>query len=113
MSRLLFWLASGLIGWTYVGFPAVVLARGRLRPRPHRSGPITPSVSIVIAARNEDASIGTKLDNLAALDYPADRLEVLIASDGSDDATNSIVGERAGGHRSPAGKSGWCRRPRG
>ena len=96
MSRLLFWLASGLIGWTYVGFPAVVLARGRLRPRPHRSEPITPSVSIVIAARNEEASIGAKLDNLAALDYPAERLEVLIASDGSDDATNRIVGERAG-----------------
>jgi cellulose synthase/poly-beta-1,6-N-acetylglucosamine synthase-like glycosyltransferase len=96
LSRLLFWLASGLIGWTYVGFPAVVLARGRLRPRPHRSEPITPSVSIVIAARNEEASIGAKLDNLAALDYPAERLEVLIASDGSDDATNRIVGERAG-----------------
>ena len=96
MSRLLFWLSCSLIGWTYVGFPAVVLARGRLRPRPHRTEPISPSVSIVIAARNEEASIGAKLDNLAGLDYPADRLEVLIASDGSDDATNRIVGERAG-----------------
>ncbi len=94
MSRVLFWLAAGLIGWTYVGFPAVVLARGRLRPRPHRCEPITPSVTVVIAARNEEASIGAKLDNLAALDYPADRLEILIASDGSDDATNAIVRAR-------------------
>jgi cellulose synthase/poly-beta-1,6-N-acetylglucosamine synthase-like glycosyltransferase len=94
MSRLLFWLSWGLIGWTYVGFPAVVLARGRLRPRPHRTAPITPTVSIVIAARNEEASIGAKLDNLSALDYPADLLEVLIASDGSDDGTDDIVRAR-------------------
>jgi glycosyltransferase involved in cell wall biosynthesis len=95
MSRLLFWLSAGLIGYTYAGFPALVLARGRLRPRPHREEPVTPTVSIVIAARNEEASIGGKLDNLAALDYPADRLEVLIASDGSDDGTNELVAARA------------------
>jgi glycosyltransferase involved in cell wall biosynthesis len=95
MSRLLFWLSAGLIGYTYAGFPALVLARGRLRPRPHREEPVTPTVSIVIAARNEEASIGGKLDNLAALDYPADRLEVLIASDGSEDGTNELVAARA------------------
>ena len=95
MSRLLFWLSAGLIGYTYAGFPALVLARGRLRPRPHREEPVTPTVSIVIAARNEEASIGGKLDNLAALDYPADRLEVLIASDGSEDGTNALVAARA------------------
>ncbi len=95
MSRLLFWLSAGLIAYTYAGFPALVLARGRLRPRPHREEPVTPTVSIVIAARNEEASIGGKLDNLAALDYPADRLEVLIASDGSEDGTNELVAARA------------------
>jgi glycosyltransferase involved in cell wall biosynthesis len=95
MSRLLFWLSAGVIGYTYAGFPALVLARGRLRPRPHREEPVTPSVSIVIAARNEVASIGGKLDNLEALDYPADRLEVLIASDGSEDGTNELVAARA------------------
>jgi glycosyltransferase involved in cell wall biosynthesis len=95
VSRLLFWLSAGLIGYTYAGFPALVLARGRLRPRPHREEPVTPTVSIVIAARNEEASIGRKLDNLAALDYPNDRLEVLIASDGSEDGTNALVAARA------------------
>jgi glycosyltransferase involved in cell wall biosynthesis len=95
VSRLLFWLSAGLIGYTYAGFPALVLLRGRLRPRPHREEPVTPSVSIVIAARNEEGSIGSKLDNLAALDYPADRLEVIIASDGSEDATNELVAARA------------------
>jgi len=95
VTRLLFWLSAGVIGYTYAGFPALVLLRGRLRPRPHREEPVTPSVSIVIAARNEEASIGSKLDNLAALDYPADRLEVIIASDGSDDGTNELVAARA------------------
>jgi glycosyltransferase involved in cell wall biosynthesis len=95
VSRLLFWLSAGIIGYTYAGFPALVLLRGRLRPRPHREEPVTPSVSIVIAARNEEGSIGGKLDNLAALDYPADRLEVIIASDGSEDATNELVAARA------------------
>ena len=102
----------GLIGWTYVGFPAVVLARGRLRPRPHRTGAITPSVSIVIAARNEEASIGAKLDNLAALDYPAERLEVIVASDGSDDATNRIVGRARRPAPPPAGPRRVWARPR-
>jgi cellulose synthase/poly-beta-1,6-N-acetylglucosamine synthase-like glycosyltransferase len=50
-----------------------------------------PQVSMIIAAYNEDEVIGHKLDNILSLDYPQDRLEVLIASDGSDDDTNAIV----------------------
>lgn len=87
MSRLLFWLASALVAWTYLGFPLLVLARARLRPRPHRTADITPSVTVVIAAHEEAAAIGARIDNLLALDYPADRLQVVVASDGSTDAT--------------------------
>jgi len=87
MSRLLFWLAASLVAYTYAGFPALVLARARLRARPHRGAPITPPVSVVVAARNEVAAIGDKVDNLLAADYPADRLEVVVASDGSGDGT--------------------------
>ncbi len=87
MNRLLFWLASAVVGYTYVGFPLLVLARARLRPRPHRTADITPSVTIVIAAHDEAAAIGARVDNLLELDYPADRLQVVIASDGSTDAT--------------------------
>jgi cellulose synthase/poly-beta-1,6-N-acetylglucosamine synthase-like glycosyltransferase len=87
VTRALFWLAAALVGYTYAGFPLLVLARGRLRPRPHRRGSITPSVAVVIAARNEGAIIARKLENVLALDYPADRLRVVVASDGSEDAT--------------------------
>lgn len=83
----LFWLGVGVVGYTYAGFPLLVLARARLRPRPHRTDDITPTVSVIIAAHDEAASIGARVDNLLALDYPADRLEVVIASDGSTDGT--------------------------
>lgn len=87
MTRVLFWLAAWLVGYTYVGFPLLVLARAVLRPRPHRRAPITPSVSVLIAARNEANVIGQKVDNLLDLDYPAECLEIVLASDGSEDPT--------------------------
>jgi GT2 family glycosyltransferase len=97
MIGLLFWSALATIAYTYVVFPLLVLARARLRPRPPRAAPIEPSVSVVMAAHNEGAAIGARLDNLVGLDYPADRLETIVASDGSDDGTVEIVG-RYGPH---------------
>jgi glycosyltransferase involved in cell wall biosynthesis len=72
-----------------------VLLRAAIRPRPHGAADVTPSVTMVIAARNEAAGIGAKLANLLSLDYPADRLDVVVASDGSDDGTDAIVGAYA------------------
>jgi glycosyltransferase involved in cell wall biosynthesis len=95
VRRALFWSASGVLAYTYVVFPLVVLLRAALRPRPHRTADVTPSVTMVIAARNEAASIGAKLENLLSLDYPSDRLQVVVASDGSDDGTDEIVGAYA------------------
>ena len=92
MIRLLFWSALAAIAYTYVLFPLLVLARAALRPRPPRAAPIEPTVSVVMAAYNEAAAIGSRLDNLVAVDYPADRLEIIVASDGSTDATVEIVG---------------------
>jgi glycosyltransferase involved in cell wall biosynthesis len=91
MMRGLFGLAAALIAYTYVLFPCLVLLRARVRPRPYRSAPITPSVSVVIAAHNEARSIGAKLDNLLGLDYPSDRLQVVVAADGCDDGTDAIA----------------------
>jgi glycosyltransferase involved in cell wall biosynthesis len=88
---LLFWSAAGLLAYTYLLFPLVVLLRAALRPRPYDSGEITPTVTLVISAHNEAASMGAKLENLLSLDYPEDRLEVVIASDGSDDGTDELV----------------------
>jgi cellulose synthase/poly-beta-1,6-N-acetylglucosamine synthase-like glycosyltransferase len=98
--RVLFWAAASLIGYTYAAFPLLVLARARLRPRPVAAGPITPTVSIIIAAYNEEQVIGEKVANLLALDYPADRVQVIVASDGSADGTVAAARAAAqeGGH---------------
>jgi cellulose synthase/poly-beta-1,6-N-acetylglucosamine synthase-like glycosyltransferase len=97
VSRSVFFVAFGLVGYTYVLFPGLVLLRARLRPRPHLSAPITPPVSVIVAARNEARSIGAKLDNLLNLDYPQDRLQVVVAADGCDDDTDSAARARGDG----------------
>jgi cellulose synthase/poly-beta-1,6-N-acetylglucosamine synthase-like glycosyltransferase len=96
--RALFWISIALVVYTYAGYPLVLLLGGRRRSRDVApSGPL-PMVSIVIAARNEVDKIRRKIDHTLALDYPADRLEILVASDASDDGTDAIVEEYAGRH---------------
>ncbi len=91
MTVILFWVCIGLLAYTYVGFPLVLALRARLFPRPYQLGDITPRVSLIIAAHNEAATIGTKLENILALDYPRTQIEVVVASDGSSDGTDEIV----------------------
>jgi cellulose synthase/poly-beta-1,6-N-acetylglucosamine synthase-like glycosyltransferase len=69
----------------------VALVRGRLFPRPVRSGDATPSVSLVIAAHNEEAGLGRKLESVLAGDYPSHLLDVVVASDGSTDGTVDVA----------------------
>ncbi|MBD3241165.1 MAG: glycosyltransferase [Chitinivibrionales bacterium] len=80
-------------GYPFILYPAMLLAFARLcsRPRPPALDRHTPSVTIVVPVHNGEAFIGDKLANLLALDYPADNLQILVASDGSTDATNDIV----------------------
>jgi poly-beta-1,6-N-acetyl-D-glucosamine synthase len=87
----LFWLATGVIAYTYFGYPAWLWVRSRWRPRPVSLGSLLPSISIVLAVRNEGKVLAGKLRNLAELDYPADRLEVIVVSDGSTDETEAIL----------------------
>jgi len=91
MRRLIFWVASMSIGMTYLGFPVLTILRARLVRRPYAIADITPAVSVIIAAHNEEAVIGPRIENLLALDYPVDRIEVVIVSDGSTDGTDAIV----------------------
>ncbi|MFN8494892.1 MAG: glycosyltransferase family 2 protein [Caldilineaceae bacterium] len=91
MRLVLFWLAMAFIVYTYVLFPVIVFVRGLFWRRPYKSAEITPRVSLIIAAYNEADGIGKKLENVLALDYPREQLEVLIASDGSNDGTDDIV----------------------
>jgi len=90
-ALVLFWAAIALVVYTYVGFPLLVLLHGRLAAKPVRLADIEPTVSVVVAAYNEAAAIGAKVENLLALDFPSGRIETIIASDGSDDGTNEIV----------------------
>lgn len=91
----IFWGSVALIAYAYAGYPALVWALGKLFPRPVRRADVTPRVSVVIAAFNEERDIAAKLDNTLALDYPKERLEVIVASDCSTDATDAIVASYA------------------
>ena len=91
MSVAIFWISIGLVAYTYIGFPLLVLLRSRLIPRAYRPGNIEPSVSVIIAAYNEANCIGRKIENILGLDYPADKIELVVASDGSTDSTATIV----------------------
>lgn len=94
---LLFWGCAAYLVYVYAGFPLLVILRGRLHPRPFTRGRIEPKVSMIIAAHNEADVIGAKVESVLSLDYPQERLEIVIASDGSDDGTNEILRRHANG----------------
>jgi glycosyltransferase involved in cell wall biosynthesis len=93
--KTLFWGSLGALAWTHAGYPAAAAVAGRLRPKRVRKDQITPSVTVIVPAYNEEAVIRRRLENLLALDYPADQLEIVVTSDASSDRTDEIVGEIA------------------
>jgi cellulose synthase/poly-beta-1,6-N-acetylglucosamine synthase-like glycosyltransferase len=86
-----FWLSLVALLYAYAGFPLLVAAVGALRGREVRKGAATPRMTMIIAAYNEEDAIAERLDNALASDYPSHALEIIVASDGSSDATNEIV----------------------
>ena len=93
--KLLFWLCFAIAGYAYFGYVIWLWLYVSIRKRPIIQKPIFPNVSILIAARNEEATLPAKLENLRFLDYPQDRLQIVIASDGSTDRTASILREQS------------------
>jgi cellulose synthase/poly-beta-1,6-N-acetylglucosamine synthase-like glycosyltransferase len=92
VAKALFWTSLGALAWTHVGYPAAAAAAGRLRGRGvQRDERPLPSVSVIVAAHDEEAVIERRLGNLLALDYPAEKLEVVVASDASTDRTDELV----------------------
>ena len=89
--KAIFWFSAAFLLFTYVGYPIGVYFSARVRARPVRKAPNLPSVTLVLAARNEEKNIERKLRNIALLDYPERRLDVIVVSDGSTDRTNSIL----------------------
>lgn len=84
-----------LIVYTYAGYPLLVFVLSRLFSRPVRQNDFTPKVSVIIAAHNEEQDLAAKLENTLALDYPREKLEIIVASDCSTDGTDQIALEYA------------------
>lgn len=89
--RVLFWALLVLAVYPFALYPALAFLLSRLRGRPVRKGDETPRVSILIAAHNEAACIRETIANKLALDYPRDRLEIIVVSDASTDGTDDLV----------------------
>ncbi len=91
-----FVLAIVFIFWSYIGYPIFMFICSKLVKRPLVSKEWLPEVTLVITAHNEERRIAQKLDNALELDYPPDKLRILVVSDASTDATDEIVGTFAG-----------------
>ena len=91
MIKLLFWGSAGLVLYVYVGYPLLLWLMASFSRRSSPTKSINPSVSLLIAAYNEAAVIGSKIQNALALDYPAEQLEIVVASDGSIDGTAQVA----------------------
>jgi poly-beta-1,6-N-acetyl-D-glucosamine synthase len=93
--RWIFLSAIAVIAYTYFGYPALLWLRSRLHARPVSRAPLFPSISIILVVRNEAHRLAAKLQNLTQLNYPSDRTEIVVVSDGSTDETNSILAQFA------------------
>jgi cellulose synthase/poly-beta-1,6-N-acetylglucosamine synthase-like glycosyltransferase len=90
-AALAFWGSLAFLAYAYGGFAVVVAAVGAWRRARVRMADITPPVSLIIAAYNEEHVIAGRLDNALSLDYPRDRLQIIVACDGCSDRTEAIV----------------------
>jgi cellulose synthase/poly-beta-1,6-N-acetylglucosamine synthase-like glycosyltransferase len=79
------------LAWTHVGYPLFAATLARVAPRVVRAGDIEPAVTVVVAAYNEESVIARRLENLRALDYPQDKLQIVVSSDASSDRTEEIA----------------------
>ncbi len=94
IAGIVFWVALLILVYTYLGYPLVLHVRTRWRTRPvAKDLAYTPGVSLLIVVYNEEKGIRRKLENLLNLRYPAERIQIIVASDGSTDRTNDIVQE--------------------
>jgi cellulose synthase/poly-beta-1,6-N-acetylglucosamine synthase-like glycosyltransferase len=91
--RVVFWLSLVGILYTYIGYPVLIWLLARLFPRHWTSGPVTPSVSIVLAVHNGASLLPDKISHLLNLDYPG-ITQIILVSDGSTDRTNELLAQQ-------------------
>lgn len=93
VAEVTFWLSIAVLVFVYFGYPAMVYCIGRLSGRPIRKMDSVPSVTVLIAAYNEQDYIEETIRNKLVQNYPPDNLEVIVVSDGSTDETDQRVTE--------------------
>jgi cellulose synthase/poly-beta-1,6-N-acetylglucosamine synthase-like glycosyltransferase len=96
IKKMLFWSLAGLMGYTVIGYPLTLAVWARIarafRPSIPSWDPLFfPAVTLLIPAFNEERVIAEKIENSLRLNYPRDKLQIVVASDGSTDKTNAIV----------------------
>lgn len=96
LAKLVFWTSFGFVFYVYAGYPLLLAAWRRAARRPVRKGEWEPRVSIVIAAHNEREVIENKIANCLELDYPRNRLQIIVALDAPTDGTENVVWKYAG-----------------
>jgi len=89
--KILFWFSLAALVWTHVGYALATALAARMRRRRVDAREIEPSVSVVVAAHNESDVIERRVRNLLDLEYPRERIEVVVASDASTDGTDEVV----------------------
>ena len=92
----LFWISLLFTLYAYVGYPALLAVWSRLRRRPVHREPFEPTVTLIVAAHNEADRLEAKIRNCRALDYPREKLKIIVALDGCTDGTASRVDRLAG-----------------
>lgn len=90
-AQAIFWFTGAVLFYVYLGYPIVLAAVSAFCERRKHQPGYCPTISIIIPAYNEEAQIGRKLAETVALEYPMEKCEVVVVSDGSTDRTESIV----------------------
>ena len=91
-AELVLVVALAAVAWAYAGYPLAIAVAARLAPKPlARRNAVLPTVSVVVVAHDAAEALAAKLENLLALEYPEDRIEFIVASDGSRDGTAALL----------------------
>jgi cellulose synthase/poly-beta-1,6-N-acetylglucosamine synthase-like glycosyltransferase len=86
-----FWISLAALAWTHVAYPAFAELFAQVAPRRIHKADIEPFVTVVVAAYNEEPVIARRIENLLELDYPRDKLQIVVSSDASSDRTEAIA----------------------
>jgi len=94
--EVVFWASFAALSWTHVLYPAFVWLLARIAPRHVLKQDVEPTVAVIVAAYNEESVIARRIENLLELDYPNEKLEIVVTSDASTDRTEGIAAQYSG-----------------